>query len=292
MIEIIPVTGCLGSECFLLLSESGAFLVDTGCGFCAEDMAQNLARALGGRSLDCILLTHSHFDHVGGLPVVRRAWPGAKVVSGRHVKDILARDGAKRTMRLWDDAAAAKCGKAPVREGHYTEDFTPDMTAAEGDVLRICGASILVTETPGHTKCSVSYYFQEEDLLVLSETTGVKLIGGGEVIPAFIVGYRDALKAIARAEEIAPQRILIPHFGPMRGDAATAYLREARTAAESTADFILEGHKKGRSFEELLDDCVEKFYIDAERQFQPKEAFLSNMSAMIPRLIAEMDGGR
>jgi glyoxylase-like metal-dependent hydrolase (beta-lactamase superfamily II) len=287
MIEIIPVTACPGAECFLLLSESGAFLVDAGYAFCAERAVRNIARALGERSLDCILLTHSHYDHVGGLPTIKKAWPEAPVIAHPYVREVFARPGARRVMRSLDGEAAVKRGETPVLED-YTEHFTLDRTVGEGDTLRFGGASIRVMAMPGHTKCSVGYHFQEEDLFVLSETTGVRL-WEGYVIPTFITGYKDSLRAIARVESLAPRRILISHSGPASGDDAMDYLRKARESARAAADLVLAGHARGKSPEEILADCTENFYVGSCRKYQPIEAFLLNTRAMIPRLIAEAE---
>jgi glyoxylase-like metal-dependent hydrolase (beta-lactamase superfamily II) len=158
----------------------------------------------------------------------------------------------------------------------------------EGDTLRIGGASIRVMAMPGHTKCSVSYYFQEEGLLVLCETAGVKL-QTGELVPAFIVSYEAALKSITRAEETAPQRMLVSHSGEMRGDAVARFLRDARTAARASAELILSARAQGKDFDEILADYTEKFYIGSCLEYQPREAFLLNTRAMIPRLIAEAE---
>ncbi|MDR2770583.1 MAG: MBL fold metallo-hydrolase, partial [Clostridiales Family XIII bacterium] len=136
MIEIIPVTGCPGAECFLLVSESGAFLVDTGYAFSAETTARNIARALGARPLDFILLTHSHYDHIGGLPALKRAWPEAEVIAHRYTGEIFTRPGAKRVMRSLDSDAAAKRGGIAIQED-YTEELALDRTVEEGDTLRI-----------------------------------------------------------------------------------------------------------------------------------------------------------
>lgn len=287
MLNIIPATGSIGAECFLLLSESGAFLADTGYAFSAEATVQNIARALGARSLDLILLTHSHYDHVGGLPAMKRAWPGAEAVAHHYAKEVFARPGAKRVMRSLDADAAHKCGERAAREA-YTEAFAVDRTVGEGDVLRAGGASICVMEMPGHTKCSVSYYFQEEDLLVLSETAGV-MLKTGEVIPAFIVSYDATLEAIARAEAMAPRRMLVSHSGELRGGAVTEYLRAARAATQTAAELVLTEHARGKDFEAICAAYTEKFYIGSCREYQPPEAFLLNTRAMIARLIAQTE---
>jgi hydroxyacylglutathione hydrolase len=53
--------GSLGTNCYLIELESGTFLIDP-----AED-SPALHALIGDRSIDVVVLTHGHFDHVGGL---------------------------------------------------------------------------------------------------------------------------------------------------------------------------------------------------------------------------------
>jgi glyoxylase-like metal-dependent hydrolase (beta-lactamase superfamily II) len=287
MIEIIPVTGCVGAECYLLVSESRGFLVDTGYAFCADTTARNIARALGARRLEYILLTHSHFDHVGGLYAMRRAWPEAEVVASIHAKNVFMRSGAKNVIRSLDDKAAAGCGKAAARED-FTAGLIVDRVVKEGDVLKAGDTAISVMETPGHTKCSLSYYFTGDDLLVLSESSGIRH-GSHAVTPAFVVSYKDALETIKRAQSMAPRRILISHTGPESGDGAARYLKDARAAAESAAAWILAEHRLGKSVDEIARDYVAEFYERRAGRYPISEASMMNTLAMIPRLIEESE---
>ena len=52
--------GPLGANCYLIELESGTLLVDP-----AED-SPALHALIGDRSIDVVVLTHGHFDHVGG----------------------------------------------------------------------------------------------------------------------------------------------------------------------------------------------------------------------------------
>lgn len=52
--------GPLGTNCYLIELETGTLLVDP-----AED-SPTLHDLIGNRSIDAVVLTHGHFDHVGG----------------------------------------------------------------------------------------------------------------------------------------------------------------------------------------------------------------------------------
>lgn len=52
-------------------------LIDAGVGH--PDHLDQLAKALGGRALARVLLTHGHPDHASGVPAIRDRWPGVAV---------------------------------------------------------------------------------------------------------------------------------------------------------------------------------------------------------------------
>ena len=82
-----PWTGPDGNNTYLL---PGAVptLVDAGVGVAAHLDA--VERALQGSRLAQVLITHSHPDHVGGVPAIRERWPAADV---RNVPPDSCRDG-------------------------------------------------------------------------------------------------------------------------------------------------------------------------------------------------------
>ena len=90
-----------------------------------------------GLTVTHVLLTHCHFDHIGGCLALQQA--GAKVGC---CKDEL--------FQLQHQAEGARLfGLAPAL------DFTPDFTFSGGDKLTFGGISFEVIATPGHTQGSV-----------------------------------------------------------------------------------------------------------------------------------------
>ena len=81
-----------------------------------------------GLTVEAILLTHGHFDHVGG------------------VKDIAAETGCK-VFLCPDDLTMPPMMTAG--QLYYTDTY------GEGDTLRLAGLTIHVIHTPGHTPGSV-----------------------------------------------------------------------------------------------------------------------------------------
>jgi glyoxylase-like metal-dependent hydrolase (beta-lactamase superfamily II) len=290
--EVIDVSWNPGGTSHLLITKEGAFLCDAGFSFSADDTVANIRDALSGArgkrsELDYILLTHSHFDHAGGAPTLSKAFPEAKIVASAYAAEIFTRPGAKGAIRDMDVAAARFFGREQGED--TTGALRVDVVVNDGDVIRAAGETIRVYDTHGHTNCSVSYYFEDEGLLVASESSGFKF---GDVIwPAFLTSYRDSLASIDLIERIAPGHILLPHGGLISGEEAKAYPAAIREETEQKADFVLSRHQRGMTDEAIADEFITQYFDGMIRDtgMQPRESFAANTEELIPRLIAESE---
>lgn len=70
-----PLTGS-GNNTWLIDGREPA-LIDAGVG--AASHVDAIARALGGRPLTRVLVTHGHSDHASGVPALRAKWPSIEV---------------------------------------------------------------------------------------------------------------------------------------------------------------------------------------------------------------------
>ena len=84
---VIDVSGC-GSGAVFLIKGKANLLFEAGMAYAADQMVENIKRELGDAELDAVLLSHSHYDHVAGLPAVRKAWPGVKTYASERAKEI------------------------------------------------------------------------------------------------------------------------------------------------------------------------------------------------------------
>jgi glyoxylase-like metal-dependent hydrolase (beta-lactamase superfamily II) len=96
------------------------------------------ARALGV-TIEWVLETHAHADHLSGADYVRRL-TGAKVAIGRHITDV------------------QKMFKPLFRADDVRADGSAfDVLFDEGDTFRIGALEARVLHTPGHTPACVTY---------------------------------------------------------------------------------------------------------------------------------------
>ncbi|MFR6332946.1 MAG: MBL fold metallo-hydrolase [Eisenbergiella sp.] len=116
------------------------------------------------------MISHSHYDHVAGLPAVRKAWPGVKVYGSERAREILLKPSALSVIRsLSGDAAeAAEWTGTGITGMKISESMS---VLEDGETVKIGNHSVLAFETTGHTKCQLSYIVDGE-LMLCSESVG------------------------------------------------------------------------------------------------------------------------
>jgi hydroxyacylglutathione hydrolase len=103
--------------------------------------------ALGIKTIDAILITHCHFDHVGAVKALHDA-TGAPVYVPELEREWLANIDAYTTP-----------GFGPF------ERYEADHTVAGGETLELAGLTFDVRFTPGHSPGHVTYSVRGEDAL-------------------------------------------------------------------------------------------------------------------------------
>lgn len=101
--------------------------------------------------MDYILLSHSHYDHVGAIPYLRQVWPDVQVLAAEYAKNILSKPNALKTIKeLSNQAGQFYSVIDPI---DYEDDLMKvDEVVSEGDTLDLGGLAVTVWETPGHTR--------------------------------------------------------------------------------------------------------------------------------------------
>ena len=276
--KIYDVRSRKGDSAFLLDDGKTSILYDTGFAFTGYSVAENVKKAFGDRTLDFIFLTHSHYDHAAGAPYVKRYYPKAKIVAGEYAAKIFAKDSAKKIMRELDRKFAEKCGVFEYED--LFDELRVDIEVSDGDEVVAGDNKFKVIYLPGHTKCSVAYFFEQEGLLLSSETLGV-YAGEGNVVPSYLVGYSMTLDSIEKAKKLNIKNILTPHFGILNEEDSKQFLCDAKISATNTANEILKILRDGGNEKDAFSFVRDTFYHGYVKEIYPVDAMELNTSIMV-----------
>ncbi|MDE6474215.1 MAG: MBL fold metallo-hydrolase [Clostridia bacterium] len=137
--------------------------------------------------LEGILLTHGHFDHIGGAAHLKEKY-GAKVYM--HKMDIDFIDN-------------------PLDFGRRYKRFDVDIIVEDGDNIALCGQNIKVLHTPGHSQGGVCYIC--DDVIFCGDTLFREGYGRYDLRGGDFVTLCNSIKKIF---EIQGDYVLLCGHGP------------------------------------------------------------------------------
>jgi hydroxyacylglutathione hydrolase len=153
---------------FLCLKDNyGVLLHDGATGATAAidapdgDAVVAAAKAKGWTITD-LLITHHHADHTQGIPAVRAAFGGVRVVG-------------------------------PAKEASRINGL--DATVVEGDFVKVGGLEAKVIEAPGHTAGHIVYWFEDDELAFCGDV--LFPLGCGRVFETPLAVMWDSLSKVA-----------------------------------------------------------------------------------------------
>jgi hydroxyacylglutathione hydrolase len=205
--------GPVQENCFIVREQGAgnALVVDPGD---EPEKLLGAIEALGIDRVDAILVTHTHFDHVGAVAPVARA-TGAPVYCPELETGVLSNI---MDFVPWE-------GFGPF------ESYDADHTVKGGETLELAGLAIDVIFTPGHSPGHVTYSLPAEgailsgDVLFEGSVGRVDLPGGDW--PTLLRSIETLLEAHGPETTVYPGHMGITTLGRER--ATNPFLRELAT---------------------------------------------------------------
>ncbi len=176
-----------------------AVLIDSGCGDSHQRLVDNIATILPEDvEITYLLLTHCHYDHVGGAAALRKQY-GCKIVAHQLDAAYLEAGDSRVTAASWYGARMA-----PLTIDHKIENQKETLIVGNGEAVAY--------HCPGHSPGSLVY------LITLADQ---KILFGqdvhGPLDSSFLSNYKDYVRSLKFMMALQADILCEGHFGIYRG---------------------------------------------------------------------------
>ena len=203
------LTGQEDGSIYLIRFGEEAALVDAGCGRETERLFRNIADcAVKPVAIKCLLITHCHFDHTGGIEGVRDR-TGCSVMAHELDAVFLEEGNSTVTGAEWYGASFSPTSVDIKLQGQRND-------------IELGGRKIEAIHTPGHSPGSLVYVAKSE---------GLKVLFGQDVHGPIHESLRsnkgDYIKSLNLLLSLQADILCEGHYGIFRGKEAVADFIEA-----------------------------------------------------------------
>lgn len=235
---------------WLIKTSEGPVLIDTLYQPYTDQLIDNI-RKIGVDPADIrmVLLTHGHFDHVGGASRLRAL---------TNAKFVMTEEG-------WREAQA-DAQKSRGKPGEWTMPAAADIVVKDGDVLSVGDTKFYAYETPGHTWGTTSYALDVRDgdrtyRAITIGGLGLNAIDGVKQVEAYVASVDRIKTLVSASTNPIGVHLTAPPFSSGLSEAKELL----KTRQPGQTHPLLDPNGLNKQLDELRSGAIERLAIEREK---------------------------
>lgn len=285
--EWITVAGNHFYPGYIIKGRKKRLMIDAGINLMGPAYIASLEKIFGDKNaLDYVFTTHSHFDHLGAIPYLKRKLPSLQAGAAQRVGALMQKQSVLDLMTTLSELQRFFFQDIVRDEDVHIAPVDFEITLKEGDRFDLGGVTCEVYDVPGHTGDSLAFFIPEIRALFAGEAYGIpEGDKDGEVQVEFLSSYDDYIASLEKMISLQPKLIGMAHLWVFTDDDATEFLRRSldatpryRKLIETYLDAV------NGDIEAAVRFMVKKEYDEKGTIAQPREAYIQNLNAQVRRV--------
>jgi glyoxylase-like metal-dependent hydrolase (beta-lactamase superfamily II) len=237
-----------------------------------------------------LVISHSHFDHCGAVPYLKRKFPQAQIVASAYAKEVFFKEKAIKFIADTNMKMIQKLGLQADYERLNLQfnGIQVDHVVAEGDVIDLGdGIEAHFMEVPGHTRCSIAVYVPELKALFPSDAAVLPTDTGRELsYPSAQYDFPLYMESLKKLLAYEVEVCGFEHHGAFVGSQARNILRQGLEQAERFKDYVIKQYGETGD----LDEMAWRLAFEAKEKNKFDFLNLELQTAVIKKVISNIIG--
>jgi len=275
--KIIDQLWYLGHEesgIYLLDGGNEAMIINGGLRYILPDVLRQFKEfGIDEKKIAKLLILHSHFDHVGIVPFLKRRHPDLQIYASLRAWEILGMHNAIDTINEFGQRVTEKAGMVQQCSG-YDLDWRNDVSGAaisEGDRIRVGHIELHILETPGHSSCHISAYAPQLKVLFSSDGGGIPF--KETIIPSGNSDYTQFQQSLEKLKPLKTDYLCADHYGYVTGEEARNYISRTIELARERRVAMEEAYRRTGNVESAAQELTASFYAQNPDYFVSREIY-------------------
>ncbi len=276
---------------YLLEGRQESMIISGGMSYIVPDLLQQMTDFnIDERRITKLLILHSHFDHVGIVPFMKRRLSQTEVYASERAWEILTMEKAIRTINEFSRTVARRMRREEVYS-IYDLEWRDDVTGKvvrDGDHLDLGGVTVSILEIPGHSSCSIAAYVPEWKALFPTDGGGIPF--RETFITSGNSNYTKYQEGLEKLKSLEVEYYCADHYGYVTGEEAREFIPKTIEMAKKHRAELEEAYRSTGDIDEAAKAMVNSFYDENRGYFLSPEIFVDVYRQMVRHIASIMEG--